>query len=210
MSRFGLPTLPPVPRPCRAATLVAALTLVTACTSGSPKSAPGLPPVPLAFTVSGVEVQSVSQPAPPLPDEVRAKVMATLDAYLDRATAVPLRTGSGAGDLAGLFTSAASARLNGPDRPALVDEGLPRAAGVQAVASTARLGALAGSDNAVSVVAATIDLRLQSTGDDQLTIARSGDLVLVPDGGTWKIDGYDLSTARDSGGGGPTTTTARK
>lgn len=135
--------------------------------------------------------------------------MATLDAYVDRATAAPLRSGSRAGDLAALFTSAASARVDGPDRPALVDEGLPRATDVQTEASTAKLAALVGPDNAVEVVTATIDLRLQVTGEGILAIVRTGDLVLVPDGGGWKIDGYDLRTARDSAAG-PTTTTARR
>ena len=80
---------------------------------------------------------------------------------------------------------------------------------MQAVASTARLGALAGSEGAIVVVTATIDVRLQTTGGDPLTIVRTGDLALVPDGDGWKIDGYDLSTTRDSGTG-PATTAARR
>jgi len=159
--------------------------------------------------VSSVEVQSVNQPPPALPDGVRAKVMATLDAYVDRATAAPLRSGSHAGDLAALFTSAAAARIDGLDRPALVDEGLPGDTDVRTEASAVKLAALVGPDNAVEVVTATIDVRLQVTGEGILAITRTGDLVLVPDGGAWKIDGYDLRTARDSGAG-PTTTTARR
>jgi hypothetical protein len=163
----------------------------------------------MAFTVSGIDVQSVNQPPPALPDAVKTKVTSTLDAYLDRASARPLRSGSHAGDLAPLFTAGALARVDGPDRPTLVDEGLPTATDVRASTSTAKLGALAGADDNIEVVTATIDVRLQTAGDSPVAIARTGDLVLVAVGDAWKIDGYDLSTARDSGGG-PVTTTARK
>jgi len=193
----------------RVTSIAAALALVVACSSGSPKTAPGRASGPIAFTVSSVDVQSVNPPARALPDVVKTKVMATLDAYVDRASAAPLRSGSRAGDLTALFTSSALARVSGPDRRALVDEGLPPAADVRAPTSTAKLGALAGADNSVEVVTATIDLRLQTVGASPLAITRTGDLVLVADGDTWKIDGYDLSTARDSGDG-PATTTARR
>lgn len=189
--------------------LAAAVVLGAGCSSGSTGSAPDEPPASPSFTVSGVEVHSVAEPAPPLPDDVRTEVLAVLDEYLDRAMVSPLRSGQPAGDLGSLFTGGAAPRVAGPDRAAMVDEGLPRASDVRGLASTARLGALAGADDDILVVTATIDLRLQATGDDPLTIVRTGDLVLVPDGDGWKIDGYDLSTTRDSGTG-PTTTSVRK
>ncbi len=198
-----------MPRPSRLALLAAAVVVAAACTSGGTGSAPDEPLPPPAFTVSGVEVQSVAEPAPPLPDTVRAEVLATLDEYLLRAMVSPLRSGEPVGDLGSLFTGAAAARLAGPARAAMVDEGLPQASDVRGLVSTVGLGALAGADNDVVVVTATIDVRLEATGDDPLTIVRTGDLVLVPDGDAWKIDGYDMSTTRDSGAG-PTTTAARK
>lgn len=182
-----------------------AVIAATACSSGSPSAGPTAAPT---FAVTDAEVQSVNQPAPTLPDDVRTMVVATLDSYVDRAMVGPLRSGERAGDLGSLFTAPAAARVDGPDRAAMIDEGMSKASGVQGLASTARLGALAGPDGDIAVVTATIDLRLQTTGDDPLTIARTGDLVLVADGGAWKIDGYDLSTTRDSGTG-PVTTTAR-
>ena len=158
--------------------------------------------------MSGVEVQSLTEPAPSLPDDVRGDVVATLDGYLNTAMVTPLRSGGIAGDLTPLFTPEAGARAAGPDQATMVDEGLPPA-DVQVVVSTARLGALAGSEGSIAVVAATVDVRLQTTGRDPVTIVRTGDLVLVPEGDGWKIDGYDLSTARNSGTG-TTTTTARR
>ena len=184
-----------------------------ACSGKGSKSAPPAstepPPAPIAWDVTVGEVHAVRPPAPVLPDDVRAKVTATLERYLADAVVGPLRSGQPAGDLGLVFTAAALARLSGPDRAALVDEGLPPAARLRSEAATARLGALAGADQAVTVVTAAVTLRLHTGGAESVAIVRTGDLVLVPDGDAWKVDGYDIRTARDSADGGGTTTTAR-
>ncbi|HEX2273786.1 MAG TPA: hypothetical protein VHG90_07930 [Acidimicrobiales bacterium] len=177
--------------------------------SRPPPASPEPPPAPIAWDVTVGEVHAVRPPAPGLPDDVRAKVTATLERYLADAVVGPLRSGQPAADLGPVFTAAALARLNGPDRAALVDEGLPRAARLRSEAATARLGALAGADQAVTVVTAAVTLRLHTGGAESVAIVRTGDLVLVPDGDAWKVDGYDIRTARDSADGGGTTTTAR-
>ena len=51
----------------------------------------------------------------------------TVKQYVQTATVDPLRDGRGAGEIAPLFTAAAAARAQGPDRAVLVDEGLPAA-----------------------------------------------------------------------------------
>ncbi|MFN2606416.1 MAG: hypothetical protein ABR511_00775 [Acidimicrobiales bacterium] len=160
---------------------------------------------PLAFTVSGTDVQSVPSPAPPFPDDVKAAVVDVLDRYLSQAVAGPLTTGRPAADLGALFTAPALARVNGPDRGAMVDEGLPTAPGLVLSAASARLVALVPSGTSLTAVAAAIDLRVQTRGSDPVTVARTGHLVLVPNGSTWKIDGYDLHVTRDSDGGSVTT-----
>ena len=172
-------------------------------------TAPSPTAASIAFSVSGNEVAGVAPPGPAFPDDVRAKVTATLERYLGDAVVGPLRSGRPAGDLAAVFTGRALGRVNGPDRAALVDEGLPAAADLRADAAGARLAALADAANAVVVVTAAVDLRLRTGGDDDVTIVRTGDLVLVPDGDGWKVDGYDVRTTRDSPRGGPTTTAAR-
>lgn len=194
--------------------VVLAVVLSAACSSS--KDPGGLvdpsPPPPTAlpsatsFSVTGATVESVAQPPPPFPDDVKAAVRATLDRYLQDAVLTPLRTGQRAGDLGPIFTGPARARVDGADRAALVDEGLPPAADVRADAATVGLAALAGGDSAVTVVTAALDLRVQTGGSDPVTIVRGGHLVLVPDGGGWKIDGYDVRTTRDSAGGATTTT----
>ena len=197
--------------------LVAALLLLSAtlggCSGrGSRPAAPPVtepPPPPIAFSVTGGDVHAVTPPAPPLPDDVRAKVTATLERYLEDAVLAPLRSGQPAGDLAPLFTASALARLNGGDRAGLADEGLPRATRLRSDATSAALAALAGADQAIVVVTAAVELRLHTGGAESVAIVRTGDLVLVPDAGEWKIDGYDIRVARDTVDGGATTTTAK-
>ena len=195
------------------AAAVVAVVVVTACSDSEsdkarPGPAPTEPPPPITFSVSAGDVHAVTGPAPAFPDDVRTKVTATLERYLADAVLGPLRSGQPAGDLGPVFTAGALARVNGPDRAALVDEGLPRAGDLQAEAASARLAALADAGTAVTVVAAAVDLRLHTGGADSVAIVRTGDLVLVADGDAWKIDGYHIRTARDSAGGGVTTTTA--
>ena len=192
------------------AVAVVAVGALNGCSDGKPAAVPGTGPAPpISFTVSGEEVAGVTAPGPGFPDDVRGKVMATLERYLGDAVVAPLRTGRPAGDMGPLFTGPALARLSGPDRAALVDEGLPPATGLTADAVTARLAALADAAGTVVVVTAAVELRLRTGGPDDVRIARTGDLVLVADGDGWKIDGYEIRTTRDSAGGEATTTTAR-
>jgi hypothetical protein len=194
--------------------LVVTVILATACSSGgglmavpTTTSAPSSESSDGSFSVTGARVESVRLPPPPFPDDVKASVTATLERYLQEAVLGPLRSGGPAGDLEPVFTGLARARVDGPDRAALVDEGLPAAGSVRAESATVGFAALAGADGAMTVVTAAVDLRLRASDDDPVTIARTGHLVLVPDGDGWKIDGYDVRTTRE-GGDGATTTTA--
>lgn len=205
--------MPAVRRPAALLVVVVLAATLGACSGKGSKPAPPPtepPPAPIAWDVTVGEVHAVRPPAPALPDEVRAKVTATLERYLADAVVGPLRSGQPAGDLAPVFTAPALSRLNGPDRAALVDEGLPRAPGLRSEAALVRLDALAGADQAPAVVTAAMELRLQTGGLDPVAIVRTGDLVLVPDGDGWKVDGYDLRVSRDSADSGATTTTARR
>jgi hypothetical protein len=61
----------------------------------------------------------------------------------------------------------------------------------------ATLTALAGPDGTMSVVTAGLDLRLlgQIAGAP-VTVVRTGELVLVPEGGVWRIDAYEIKVTR--------------
>ncbi len=141
--------------------------------------------------------------------EAWAGVLATLNGYLEAAVLAPLRSGGPAGDLAPLFTAEPGARLSASaaDRAAFVDEGLPPASGIRKEAAVASLSGLAGRDGVVSVVRAELDLRLAAEIDGvPVTIARTGELVLVPEGGRWRIDAYDLKVVRTLDENSTTTT----
>ena len=164
----------------------------------------------IAITGAGFDVQAAGPVTQATADATWAGVLATLNRYLDAAVLTPLRSGGPAGDLAPSFTPLAVDRATAaPDRAAFVDEGLPAATDIRALAAVATLTALAGADGTVSVVSATLDLRLAAqAGGAPATVARTGDLVLLPDGGTWKIDAYDIRASRTFAGAA-TTTTAR-
>ena len=135
-------------------------------------------------------------------------VLDTLNRYLETAVLTPLRSGGPAGDLAPLFTPLSAPRVlaAGPDRFAFIDEGLPPAVDLRRQAGVATLTGLGGRDAVLSVVSAQLDLRLSGLVDGApLTVVRTGELVLIPEGGTWRIDAWDLRVTRTLAG--VTTTT---
>jgi hypothetical protein len=182
-------------RPAVAA-LVVVLGLGTAgCSGSSPPKRAAAPPTTVApiitLAVTGTDVIWAGKPAA-FPGAVKAGVVDTLDKWLTGAVLTPLNSGA-AGDITGLFSPDVAPRLSGPDRVALVDEGLPRATGITAAAQTVRLAALTDADGAVALVTATLDVRLDVAAlDGPYSVAHLGELVLQQDGGTWRIAGYDV------------------
>jgi len=163
----------------------------------------------LALTGAGFELNSAGEVTAAASDAAWKGVLATLNRYLEAGVLAPLRSGGPAGDLRPFFTAGATARVMSPgaDRAAFIDEGLRPATRIRRETGVATLAALAGSDGTVSVVSARLDLRLRAEVDGTpVLIARTGELVLLPEGGTWRIDGYDLNVTRDSAGAGPRTT----
>jgi hypothetical protein len=156
------------------------------------------PPAVTSFTVVASQVHPAGD-GTLAPSDLEA-VQAALDGYLAAAVVRPLESGEPAGDLAGLFTPAALARLDGPDRAALVDDGFPPAAEVRVGTAAADLSVLTGAGGAAQVVVASIDLRVRSFIDGTpVTFHRTGVLALVPHEGAWKVDTYDVRVTRDSG-----------
>lgn len=159
------------------------------------------PPGDLVFSGAGFDLHTAGTVSPATFDATWKGVLATLNRYLDAGVLTPLRSGGPAGDLTPLFTASAAARVMtpGPERAAFIDEGLAPATAVRRDAAVATLTALAGTDGAMSVVTARLDLRLRAEVDGTpLSIARTGELVLMPEGGTWKIDAYDIRVSRDT------------
>jgi hypothetical protein len=200
---------------------VAALATGSACSSGGskkpgpssgpPSTTPTTAVAPLKVTASAATVNSMRDPAPGFPDDLRDQVLATLTSYLSSAIAAPLRTAQPSAGLDGVFTADALARLvpGGPDRAAMIEEPTVAAGTVTADTATATLVALAGQNGEIGMVNANVTLTITATnGGSRVQVARTGDLVLVPASGGWRIDSYDLSTKRDTVPPPTTTTTA--
>ena len=128
---------------------------------------------------------------------IRDQIAAALRRYLNAASGTPLGSGTPA-VLDNVLTPAAMARLTPQTRDALVDEGLSALSTVKLDHSAVTLDAFMGPDLAM-VVNAGVDMQISAatpTGSP-VTIIRRGTLTFVNDGGTWKIDAFDLSVARD-------------
>ncbi len=161
-----------------------------------------VPPVgPISFTATAFDLHAAGRVDPAASDAARAGVLDTLNRYLEAAVLEPLRSGGPAGDLTPLFTSPAVERvMAGPDRFAFIDENLPAVSDLRQEAAAAGLNALAGPDGIMSVVTADLDLRLIGhVAGAPVSVVRTGELVLVPEGGTWRIDAYDIRVTRTVG-----------
>ena len=165
---------------------------------------------PITFTGDAFDLHAGTE-VPPFRsyDAVWSGVLDTLNRYLEVAVLTPLRTGGPAGDLRPLFTKPAADRVmaGGPDRFAFIDENLPPVSDVRKEAAVAGLTGLAGADGVMSVVTAGLDLRLIGhINGAPVTVVRTGELVLMPEGRTWRIDAYDMKVVRRIAGEITTTT----
>lgn len=154
----------------------------------------------IAFTVTEVHVQSMAATPPAFPDDVGRAVVATLDTYLDRGIVQPLRTDKPPTGVEELFTPAALARATaGADKAAVLETGGGVPGRLTRDRADTAFTVLTDGGGAPLLVNARLEVSLTfQAGDDRVRVARSGDMVLVPDGGTWRIDAYDLRTTRDT------------
>ena len=198
-------------RPRRARRLAAAaLVVLAACSGGSDDGgagtgggagsdsakAPGF-----AFTITGTEVQSMAPQAPAFPPEVAAEVKAGLDAWLADGLIEPLRDGRAPAGLEQSFTAGALARLtaSAPDRSAVLEDGVALKGDVRQDRANAKLTALVDPAGGVPLVTAQVDVaHTVDTGDGDVAVVRTGEFVLVDDGGSWKVEAFDMRTSRDS------------
>jgi hypothetical protein len=160
---------------------------------------PTSPAEPITFTGTAFDLHTAGEVSSAVFDATWAGVLDTLNRYLEGAVLTPLRSGGPAADLTPLFTKPAVDRVMtvGPDRFAFIDENLPPVADVRKEAAGAGLTALAGTDGTISVVTAGLDLRLMGhIAGAPVTVVRTGELVLVPEGGAWRIDAYDIRVVR--------------
>jgi hypothetical protein len=171
-----------------AATPITAAPTTTTLTTGPADL--GAPNITLAQT-TGLEGTAAIDPT------LQAQVTDAVHTYLNAATGTPLGTGQAA-VLDGVLTAGAASRLTTVSRDALTDEGLPALAGVKTDHANLAIDAFVGPDQ-TTVVNAVIDIAVSATeaGGGAVKIARSGTLTFVNDGGTLRIDAFQLNVERD-------------
>ena len=182
--------------------LLIASAALTACSGGGDEdgATDSFPPVPegFGFTVIGADVHAIG-PSAPFPPDLQASVLATLNAYLTAGVVQPLRDDKPPAGVEAAFTPAAAARLAGPDRAALVEEGALARGDVRQERASVRFTAMRGPSGDIVVVTAQLDVALvvKTSGGDVAAV-RAGEMVLVPDAGGWRIDAFDVLARRDS------------
>lgn len=182
----------------------------TTALAGHPAHAAKRPKPRVQLTAGALAVERTGSDPAALPDDVRDKVMAALRAYIRAATVRPLQKGQ-VDDAAmnSVVGPAVTARLSGPDRSVLVDEGIGRATRRIVVKGLpVAITGLADGQGRVVVAVATLDtVATTRTAKGKVAIRRMGELVLSPDADAWKITGYTLQVDR-VGKGVPTTAPA--
>lgn len=194
--------------------------IVGGCSSDKPPAAvlgPGGtttsgPPGEIVLSVKSFQIEATVAPAPGEPEAAQLGVLRTLQAYLTDASLGPLRSGTLVGDISGLFSDRAGPRAtSAPDRAALYDEGLPPVEGLRSDGADIGLTGLVTNDGKLAVVAAHFTVRLNGLASGSpIVVQRDADFVLVPEGGTWRIDSYDVRASRDTPAGATTTTAVSK
>jgi hypothetical protein len=163
----------------------------------------------LELTVGGV-YQANAGPAVQFPPEGQTAVTDTVGAYLQGGMIDPVTEGEVPEELTQYFDAGTAARLAGPDRAVLFDEDLPELSGsFTPTAQPIIITAL--SDGTGAFVLATAAVNYEATAeteDGEVKIVRQMELTLLPEGGLWKITGYDVILVRDGPGIQSTTTTA--
>jgi hypothetical protein len=181
--------------PTSAATTTPAPTTTVAATSTTTTLATGAADlgVPAIASAQGTSALGTGD----LDPAIRDQIAAALHTYLNAATGTPLGSGAPA-VIDNVLTPGAMTRLTPQTRDALVDEGLSALSAVKLDHSAVTLDAFMGPDLAM-VVNAAIDVQVSAATPSgaPVTIIRRGTLTFVVDGGTWKIDAFDLGVARD-------------
>lgn len=193
----------------------AVILAATACSPGSPaatvgRGVPTGPVAAIAFATTSFDLAASAGPLPGTTEGARAGIESTLNRWLEEGVVRPLRTGQPAGDIAPAFTAPARERIAATaDRAAFVDEGLPPVAGLKAPTASLAMVALVDPTGNIPVVTVHVDMKLEGTVEGTpLSVARAADLVMLPDGDAWRIDGYDVAAVRSTPAA-TTVTTAR-
>lgn len=149
------------------------------------------------LVLGGVQNANAGSPAT-LSDDAANQIMQAVGVYVDRGLVAPVKTGKPPDNVAELFDAGTQPALQGPDKDVLFENGQPERTGdFKPAAEPVIITAL--SDGGGQFVVATASFNYSSTvavSGGTLQTARSVALTFTPDGGQWKITGYDASVTR--------------
>jgi hypothetical protein len=195
------------------AAVVVAILLVTGGSDdgGNASSTRRVADTKISLTKGEVTADSAGPPVA-VPAELADHVVTLVGDYIETATVKPLRSGEPVGDLSGVFSAPALARVNGLDRPAFVDDGIPKVTGdLNVVAQPVAITGLGDQDGHLVALTAAIGIDVTSQKQGKvapLHITRTGYFVLTPDAtGTWTVSAYKIVAGRGGDGIDTTTTT---
>ncbi len=156
---------------------------------------------PYSFAVTTAAVEPMAPTAPNFPPDVTAAVQASLDGWLGNAIVGPLRSGKPSSGLDAVFTEPALLKISavGPERAAVLEEGTPLTGDVKQERANAKLTLLSAPGGEPVLVTAQIDMvHGVKSGSGFVDVVRGGEMVLVPDRGSWRIDSFDIVAKHDT------------
>jgi len=149
------------------------------------------------MVLGGVQNANAGGPAT-LPDDAANQIMQMIGAYVDRGLVAPVKTGKPPENIAELFDAGTQPALEGPDKDILFESGQPERTGdFTPAAEPVIITAL--SDGGGQFVLATATFNYSSNvvvKGGALQTARTVALTFAPEGGVWKITGYDATVSR--------------
>jgi hypothetical protein len=149
------------------------------------------------LTLGGVQNANAGAPAT-LPDAAANQIMQIVGTYVDRGLITPAKTGQPPQNIGEIFDAGTQAAIQGPDKDVLFESGEPQRTGdFKPTASPVVITALSDGAGQYVLVTAAFDYSAEvGVKGGTLQTARHIALTFSPEGGQWRITGYDVSVTR--------------
>jgi hypothetical protein len=149
------------------------------------------------MTLGGIQNANAGAPAA-LSGDAANQIMQVVGAYVDRGLVTPVKTGKPPENVAELFDAGTQGAIQGADKDVLFENGQPKRTGdLKPGASPVIMTALSDGGGQFVLVTAAFDYSAEvGVKGGVLTTQRAIALTLVPEGGQWKITGYDVYVNR--------------
>jgi hypothetical protein len=152
----------------------------------------------VALTLGGIQNANAGAPAT-LSDNAANQIMQVVGAYVDRGLVAPVKSGKPPENVVELFDGGTQVAIQGPDRDVLFENGQPERTGdFLPAAQPVVITALSNGNGEFVLATASFTYSAEvGVKGGTLKTGRSIALTLAPEGGAWKITGYDVSVIRE-------------